>query len=76
MNVLGIVKEWLESHRHDGLYNPDACCGCQVSDLAPCGGEDVAECLPGHKIPCDPETCDADGDCPWHIGVKPEGDGT
>lgn len=51
----------------DGLYNVVGGCGCQVSDLSPasCMTED---CRAGHKVPCDPETCDVGGKCEWHIG--------
>jgi hypothetical protein len=50
MTVLDIVKYWLESNGYDGLYT-DAC-GCELKDLAPCGGEGIADCEAGYKNPC------------------------
>jgi len=69
MNVRQIVKQFLLANGYDGLYNDD--CGCALDDLIPCGSESLSTCEPGYKIPCDPETCSANGDCPWHIGPSP-----
>ena len=68
MTVHDIIKGWLIEHGYDGLYHANDC-GCEVGDLFPCG-EVQNDCAPGHKIPCDPETCSADGDCPHHIGER------
>ena len=68
MNVTDIVKGWLIERGYDGLYRED--CGCALEDLMICDGN--AECEPGHKIPCDPETCPVNGDCPFHIGPREE----
>ena len=52
MNVLEIVKEYLEKNSYDGLFDDDNECGCEIKDLAPCGGlED--NCESGHKFYCD-----------------------
>lgn len=67
-NIEAIVREWLAANGYDGLYNEDAC-GCELADLMPCG-EPNTGCMAGYRIPCDPETCQADGDCPWHIGPR------
>ena len=64
-----IVKAWLAEHGYDGLYNEDADCGCRVDDLMPCG-EPGIRCRAGHVVPCDPDTCEVGGECPWHIGEK------
>ncbi len=67
--VLEIVKAHLVANGYDGLYCDHYSCACEVSDLMPCKDE-KSGCMPGHKIPCNPETCEADGDCPWHIGPR------
>jgi len=69
MNVRDIVKEWLIEHGYEGLYNNY--CGCALDDLMTCQ-RDTTLCKPGHKIPCDPETCPVNGDCPFHIGPREE----
>jgi len=46
MTVEQIVKEYLESHGYDGLYDTD--CGCKKDDLIPCEYEYIKSCKPGH----------------------------
>jgi hypothetical protein len=46
MNVIGIVKQYLESHGYDGLANADIECGCGLADLAPCGSDTALTCRP------------------------------
>ena len=69
VKVKEIIQAYLIWHGYDGLSGDG--CGCERSDLMPCegtiSGNDVSECVPGYKVPCNPETCQADGDCPWHI---------
>lgn len=68
MLIKEIVKEWLNQHDYDGLFNDY--CGCEISDLMPCGEPGMA-CEAGKKTPCPgPETCEDGGGCPWHIGPK------
>ncbi len=67
-NVRTIIFAYLKSNGYDGLYH-DNDCGCELDDLVPCG-EDPSQCVPGHYVPCDAETCEAGGGCPWHIGEK------
>ncbi len=67
ITVRQIVKEYLIKNGYDGLYDEN--CGCPVDDLAPCD-TCIYDCRPGHKVPCDPETCPADGKCEHHIGNK------
>lgn len=52
--VQTILEAWLKEHGYDGLYNDDADCACQRTDIAPCGaiGRD---CAPGYKAPCGDE---------------------
>lgn len=64
--VRAILVDWLKANGYEGLSNDSAFCGCEVADLMPCV-EPSERCEAGHKIPCDPETCEADGDCPWHM---------
>ena len=65
MNVLEIVRQYLESNGYDGLYD-DGECACKRDDLAPCGsiGHD---CMPGYLTACD---CADEHD--WHIGPEKE----
>jgi len=69
MNLKEIAVEYLKNNGFDGLYNEFIGCGCENDDLMPCDGP-RDDCVPGHKIPCNPETCTAYGKCPWHIGQK------
>ena len=70
MTVQEIIIKYLKENGYDGLYSEE--CGCRIDDLIPCcAGEWLASCEAGYKVPCDPETCPADGDCEWHIGPKP-----
>lgn len=46
--VIEIVRAHLVAGGFDGLVLPDAECGCQLSDLQPCG-ETFACCEPGYK---------------------------
>lgn len=41
------TKEWLTAHGYGGLYVPGTC-GCELSDLAPCG-QMCESCAPGYK---------------------------
>jgi len=66
--VREILDQWLTENGYDGLYTDE--CGCVVGDLAPCGEPCSFGCRAGHRIPCNPETCRADGDCHNHIGKK------
>lgn len=68
MTVREIVRGWLLENNFEGLCTFG--CGCSVDDLMPCEAEGISSCQPGVKVPCDPDHCEADGDCPWHIGEK------
>lgn len=48
-----IIEEYLQSNNFDGLCKPDGECGCVIGFLVPCIQEDVENCVPGHKVPCD-----------------------
>jgi len=57
MTVLEIVEKYLRDNGYDGLCSDD--CGCDLEDLASCGGESLANCEPGYKSPCPgPEDCE------------------
>ena len=64
MTIKEIVGAYLIEHGLDGLAS-EACC-CALPDIMPCDGFFV-NCEAGKKIPCNPETCTADGDCDYHI---------
>ena len=64
MNGKEMIKKFLEEHQYDGLYSEE--CGCDLSDLMPCGGEWCIECQSGYKHTGDFEF---DGDkYTWYIG--------
>lgn len=65
MEVIDIVKDYLEQNGYDGLFNSDNECACEVDDLAPCG-EMSDYCRAGFKQACN---C---GDHDWHIGYEQE----
>jgi hypothetical protein len=46
MDVMSIIEKYLRDNNFDGLCNDD--CGCDVDDLAPCGGL-VVDCKPAKK---------------------------
>lgn len=46
--ALSMLDEALRAQGYGGLVMPDAECGCEVGDLAPCGS-DFASCRPGYK---------------------------
>lgn len=48
--VIEIIKKNLIEEGFDGLYNEDLECGCEVSDLEPCG-EIRSDCTAGYKHP-------------------------
>ena len=70
--VKKMVEKQLRAEGYEGLSG-EYCC-CEVDDLMPCNDEDFSyDCEAGYKIPCPgPDVCEADGDCPWHIGPKKE----
>lgn len=52
MNVLDMVRSFLEGQGFDGLANPDADCACLLEDLAPCGELNGDECVAGYRVAC------------------------
>jgi len=68
MTIKEIVTGYLEKNNFDGLCYDD--CGCELKDLMPCD-QPSELCTAGYKVDCPgPESCPADGDCPWHIIKK------
>lgn len=58
MNVLQIVKDHLKKTGAEGLCHADTECGCELSDLAPCGAV-KDECVPAMKaIHCGKAECE------------------
>jgi len=76
MTVKEIIENYLVCHGFGGLCNMDGECGCELSDLAPCG-QSIDRCEPGYKVLCT-EECSHEGDHDvskgdWHIQIdKPE----
>ena len=65
-----IVREYLNAHGYDGLYDDD--CGCTKDDLAPCG-EICTDCLPGYRTAHPMTTESQPGDeFDWIVGPKLE----
>ncbi len=64
MTVKEIVYRYLSDNGYDGLYFSGEC-GCEISDLAPCG-EMNEKCEAGYKKDCD-DLCDHEFGCDWHI---------
>lgn len=57
MTIIEIVKQHLKAVGADGLCAPSEC-GCELSDLAPCGGL-PSDCVPGWKgAPCEDQDAD------------------
>ncbi len=70
-SVKEIVTEYLRLNSYDGLAGED--CGCaRGKNFMPCG-EYGGECVAGHKEPCKPDECYAEGVCDFHVvpGPKP-----
>ena len=67
--VSTIVADFLKLNGYDGLFSDG--CGCKVEDIMPCG-DTYDDCEAGYVLPCDPEICQASGDCKWHIGPRKE----
>ena len=65
-SVFGMILAQLVTGGFDGLYNGNGC-ACGVDDLMPCDSESIQNCMAGYKVPCDPGSCDNDGDCDFHI---------
>ena len=51
MDIGDIVKQYLEQNGFDGLVEQFGECGCEVSDLFPCGTPHES-CRAAYKIPC------------------------
>lgn len=66
MTVKDILREWLQCHGYDGLFNPDGECGCELSDLCPCG-DSCDNCEPGYKRK---PHADEDPDCEFYISAE------
>ena len=73
MTVPDILKDWLTEHGYDGLCGDK--CGCELSDLAPCGCWPY-DCKPGYKrlcANCSEADCEFRGDVNWCIRSDPKG---
>lgn len=61
MTVKDVLIKFLHENGYDGLVCPGEC-GCEIKDLAPCGGEGIINCKPAYRGKC---TC-GDG-CDWDM---------
>lgn len=61
MNVIDIVAQYLKDNGYDGLVEETSECGCELSDLMPCGEGCGQGCRAGHKEP------DPTGEYDWLI---------
>ena len=67
MNVMEIVKEYLQKNNYDGLAGDD--CGCELEDLMPCDCSYIMNCEVAHKVlvkdltPAEIE--EYEDDCEW-----------
>lgn len=50
--VIEIVRKYLIENEYDGLMNDNGECGCELSDLEPCG-EMSSRCKAAYKHPSD-----------------------
>lgn len=66
MNIFLIVSKYLEDNGFDGLSNASLQCGCDSSDLFPCGSPHEDQCLPSYKVDCD-KRCGEHGDCCYSL---------
>ncbi len=64
-----IIGDYLTKNGYDGLFYLDVC-SCGLDELMHCVNDNNDDCQAGHKIPCDPKTCSAEGDCEFRIGIK------
>lgn len=69
MNIHEMVREHLEKNGYEGLVDHNGFCGCGLDDFMPCD-EAHTGCEAGYKVPCNPETCENDGDCGFHITAE------
>jgi hypothetical protein len=74
MNAIETVKEYLKKNKYDGLYNAEAGCACEIDDIAPCYNGFNCGCTVGYKTPCDPDTCEHNGMCDFHISASQKTD--
>lgn len=54
MELIDIVKTWLQDNGYDGLCDGDDC-GCPIDDLMPCG-EPGMHCMAGYLKKAPPES--------------------
>jgi len=47
-----VIVDYLKEIGADGLCNPDAECGCDIDNLAPCDCIDLQNCVPAKKKVC------------------------
>jgi hypothetical protein len=60
MNAREMLQEALRLLGADGLCNPDAECGCDIDDLAPCEACNLTECRAAKKMKSEPDSHEMD----------------
>ena len=72
MKVKNIIRDWLVTHKCDGLCNSDLECGCRLDDFIPCGELSMdCEAARSGTPPDDAEFADADF---WMYPITMEAD--
>ena len=71
MTIRDIVKDWLVTHKCDGLCNNDVECSCILDDLMPCGAPGM-DCVAAREGEA-PENADPDIDI-WMYPIAEEAD--
>lgn len=66
MDVLGIVRKYLEDNNYAGLYSAGEC-ACTLDDLVPCD-EILRDCCPGDKV----AGCTCGEGCEFHLVERGE----
>lgn len=69
LTVIDIVAESLRRDGFGGLVAPDGPCGCELDDLAPCGG-DISACRAGYRH-ADPRPDHPNGWAIWPSATPP-----
>ena len=73
MTVREIVEKYLKENKFDGLFNGEGQCACELSDLIPCGNDDIMTCQCGYKHYCQDCSNDIKDNCEIDIDENNSG---